>query len=325
MPPRPSRANPSRRTSSSHLRNARDPPPPPAINPPPLDTLGIQFTCEAHLERFRILSGRRLRPTRFYDPNIATKLGIDGDLQQIFYSVGWHQFLNMHALSYKRITLEFLSTLEVVRSNTKNPRSITFQLMNETRHLNRTQLNTIFGWPTEGSHGPHSGRSERYDDNTFWNLITGQAVYYPQRAKASGVVSPGLRTAHRFLSLTIFARGDSAGVVTSRELYIVWCLVDGASFLNHAMWLMDHLDEVTRSRGDIAIGGMITIIASSFGLDLTGQQVIPCSTRLDLKAFQTMGWIGTEVTAEGYVWKVGQRPYAYLPNPERTVIYNPEN
>ncbi|KMS64498.1 hypothetical protein BVRB_019670, partial [Beta vulgaris subsp. vulgaris] len=118
---------------------------------------------------------------------------------------------------------------------------------------------------------------------------------------------------------------DSAGVVTSRELYIVWCLVDGASFLNPAMWLMDHLDEVTRSRGDIAIGGMITIIASSFGLDLTGQQVIPGSTRLDLKAFQTMGWIGTEVTAEGYVWKVGQRPYAYLPNPERTVIYNPEN
>ncbi|KMS94829.1 hypothetical protein BVRB_014930, partial [Beta vulgaris subsp. vulgaris] len=282
-----SRANPARRTCSSHLRNTRNPsnpPPPPTINPPPLDITGIQFTCEAHLERFCVLSDRHLHVTRFCDPQVATELGIDDDLQRLFYSVGWQQFLNMHSLSYRRITLEFLSTLKVVRSSTKNPRSISFQLMNESRQLNRNQSNAIFGWPAEGSYGPHSNRPERYGDNTFWNLITGQAVYYPQRAKASG-----------------------------------------ASFLNHAMWLMDHFDEVTRSRDEIAIGGMIFVIALSFGVDLTCQQVIPGCTRLDLKDFQTMGWIANEATVAGYVWKLVQCPCAYLPNQKRTVINIPEN
>ena len=54
-------------------------------------------------------------------------------------------------------------------------------------------------------------------------------------------------------------------------------------------------------------------------------QIISGSTRFDLKAFQTMGWIANEVNADGYFWKVRQHPYAYLPNPERTIIYNLEN
>ncbi|KMT11705.1 hypothetical protein BVRB_5g106420 [Beta vulgaris subsp. vulgaris] len=81
-------------------------------------------------------------------------------------------------------------------------------------------------------------------------------------------------------------------------------------FLNPTIWLMDPLDEVTRSRGDITIGGISLVIALSFGIDLTVQPVMSGSTQLDLKDFHTMGWITTEVTADGYVWKSGEPSHA---------------
>ena len=64
--------------------------------------------------------------------------------------------------------------------------------------------------------------------------------------------------------MTIFARGDSAGVVSSRELFILW-----SQFLEPCMWLMDHFDKVTTCHGEIAIGGMISVIVLSFGVDFT--------------------------------------------------------
>ena len=94
-------------------------------------------------------------PPHFYDHQVTIELGLEGDLQQLFYSVGWQQYFNMHDLLYKRITFEFLSTFEIVCSETKNPCSITFQLMNEPRQLNKRQLIENFGWPTEGLYRPH--------------------------------------------------------------------------------------------------------------------------------------------------------------------------
>jgi len=214
-----SRRNQPRNTSSSNLRN---PPPPPPLAPPQLDTLGIEFRHEDYLNQFMRLSARPIRPTRFYDVTASQELYVDGDVAQLFHQVGWDNWLNLHALTYKRLTLEFLSTLTVLRSEESgNPRSITFQLMGENYTRSVGQINEAFGWPRGGTIGPRSDQSRKFRPGTFWRQLTSRFDYDPTRSKATSLVSPGFRITHRLLSSTIFARGDSQGVVVVHELYFL--------------------------------------------------------------------------------------------------------
>lgn len=52
---------------------------------------------------------------------------------------------------------------------------------------------------------------------------------------------------------------------------------------------MNHFEEVVSSHDKISIGGMIFVVSLSFGAALTGEQVNPGCSSLDMKAFQTIG------------------------------------
>lgn len=318
-----SRRNQRRATSSANLRN---PSPPPPIAPPQMDTLGIEFRDQEFLQNFLRLSARPIRPTRFYDVTASQELYVDGDVAQLFHQVGWDNWLNLHALTYKRLTLEFLSTLTVLRSEgSGNPRNISFQLMGQRYTRNIGQINDAFGWPRGGSIGPRSNKSRKFRPGAFWRQLTSRFDYVPTRSKATSLVSPGFRISHRLLASTIFARGDSLGVVAARELYFLWHMTEGDNRINPGAWFIDHLEYVSsRPSGAIAIGGMITIIAVSLGIDVAGLQVVQGETRINMRSFVSMHWL-EEQEAGGYLWKVGSKDYAILPDPENTAIYDESN
>ena len=318
-----SRRNAPRSTSTANLRN---PSPPPLIAPPQLDTLGIEFRHQDHLNQFLRLSARPIKPTRFYDVTASQALYVDGDVAQLFNQVGWGNWLDLHALTYKRLTLEFLSTLTVLRSaESGNPRRISFQLMGQHYTRNVGQINDAFGWPRGGSIGPRSNQSRKFRAVAFWRQLTSRFDYVPTRSKATSLVNPGFRISHRLLASTIFARGESLGVVAARELYFLWSMTEGDARINPGSWLIDHLEFVSsRPRGAITIGGMITIIALSLGLDVTGLQEVPGETRINMRSFVSMHWV-EEQDAGGYLWKVGNKDYAILPDPANTAIYDEQN
>ena len=101
---------------------------------------------------------------------------------------------------------------------------------------------------------------------------------------------------------------------------------DGGGYrINPGAWLIDHLEYVSsRPSGAITIGGMITIIAVSLGIDFAGLQVVPGETRINMRSFVSMHWL-EEQEAGGYLWKVGSKDYAILPDPENTAIYDESN
>ena len=281
------RRNTPRHTSTANLRNPSLPPP---VAPPQVDTLGIEFRNQEHLNNFIRLSSRRIKPTRFYDVEASRLLMVDGDVAQLFNQVGWSSWLNLHSLTYRNLTLEFLSTFSVTRSEgSSNPRRVSFQLLGQ--HYDRPIgfFNNCFGWPKGGTIGPRSPLANDYSPVHFWQRLTGRLDYNPARSKGSCIVSPCFRITQRFLTGTIFARGDSQGVVSAGVLYFMWHMSEGDERINPGAWLIDHLEDVSvAKKGDIAIGGMISIIAATLGVDFADMQAVTGDTRLNFRSFTSM-------------------------------------
>ena len=66
-----------KRARSSSTKPRHVIPPPPEVE----ETYGIEFSKESHWDRFKRLSKRKLRPTRFYDQATTKFLGIDEDVR----------------------------------------------------------------------------------------------------------------------------------------------------------------------------------------------------------------------------------------------------
>ena len=150
--------NQSGNTSLGRLRN---PPPPPQVQIPHVNTLGIRWEDQNFLTRFIRNSERRIRPTKFYNHDVAESLGVEADVRQLFDMSGKGSWLELHAQTYKRLTLEFLSSFYIHRDTNKCPRYITFQLMNADHRMTIEELNQTFGWSTTGNKGPMDAYSRK--------------------------------------------------------------------------------------------------------------------------------------------------------------------
>ena len=55
----------------------------------------------------------------------------------------------------------------------------------------------------------------------FWEEISGEPRYIPSRSKASNIMSPILKVAHRILSYTIFGNIKNSGNVSLELLFVL--------------------------------------------------------------------------------------------------------
>src|SRR3954463_12863071 len=86
----------------------------------------------------------------------------------------------------------------------------------------------------------------------------GLPQYEARTAKASWIQNPCFRFAQKGLAFTLFGRGDSTGVATKRELYLLYAIVNKEP-VNVAAFVADHLGTMGRaSSSSISVGGMIT-------------------------------------------------------------------
>ncbi|KAK9740152.1 hypothetical protein RND81_03G015300 [Saponaria officinalis] len=88
-------------------------------------------------------------------------------------------------------------------------------------------------------------------------------------------------------------------------------------------FLKSCVDTRRATKGKIPLGGMVTLIALSLGLDLSGEEAVPGSPRLTITALQNMRIIVPLARGEAYALLVGTRqkvPYLRLPRPEGTAI-----
>ncbi|KAL2896985.1 V-type ATP synthase subunit D 2 [Bienertia sinuspersici] len=190
-----------------------------AIPQPTMPTLGIVFQKREHQQRFVSLSSRKIMSTKFFDGQALEALG----------NLGWANFITYRKYTYKRLTLEFVATLETNSTPSdsndqfSNPNiAMTFQIFNQQHSSTLDELNTIFGWPTDAEYGPIGFWAiEDCDADLFWQRISAEESFNSRASKASWIVSPILRVVHRLLVMSLFQKKEISAI-TKDELRVIW-------------------------------------------------------------------------------------------------------
>ncbi|KAL2930001.1 UDP-3-O-acylglucosamine N-acyltransferase [Bienertia sinuspersici] len=260
-----------------------------------MPTLGIVFQKREHEQRFVSLLSRKIMSTKFFDGQALEALGCREQVTQLLSNLGWANFITYRDYTYKRLTLEFLATLETNSTPSdpndqfSNPNiTMTFQMFNQQHSLTLDELNTIFGWPTNAEYGPMG----------FWAIEDCDADLFWQEISA----------------------------ITKDELRVIWLSLQNLTqyhALNNGAYLLDRFiatasGEVFKSA--ILSGGMITIIARALGhavdVDSDPRGLVDNDILLDLGAMRSMEFFqGNRAMRPPFKWLVRGKEWMMVPSP----------
>lgn len=244
---------------------------------PPADGI-IHFDRTSDQEdRFNKLSERTLTGTRFIDLDFLDHYGLLEDVRYLLGRIGWLEFIKFSGSTYGPITLEFLSSFSVTGGENA---FVSFRIFNHRIVKTLPAFNKLLKLPTDGP------RKVPLDwiPQTLWAQITTHGDQYrPSSSKAANIYNPVFRYLQRLLANTIFARGESTGTCRESELFFLHCMLEGTP-PDTGFFLAKQLQRVgtNRSSGDIAIGGLVTIIIQQLGCDISSFTATHGESRLDL-------------------------------------------
>ncbi|KAL2901138.1 Calmodulin-like protein 11 [Bienertia sinuspersici] len=243
-----------------------------------MPTLGIVFQKREHQQRFVSLLSRKIMSTKFFDGQALEALGCRQQVTQLLSNLGWANFITYRDYTYKRLTLEFLATLET--NSTPN------------------ELNTIFRWPTDAEYGPMGFWAiEDCDADLFWQGISGEESFNSRSSKASWIVSPVLRIVHRLLVMALFQKQE-IGAITKDELRVIWLSLQNPTqyhALNNGAYLLD------RHSADV---------------DSDPRGPVDTDILLDLGAMRSMEFFqGNRAMRPPFKWLVRGKEWMMVPSP----------
>ncbi len=213
-----------------------------------------------------------------------TDLGIHLEIQKLCGNIGAHPLLQLNEPTYAALTSEFLASYKYqIHRGDRSSASLQFQLGNEARSLSLTQLNNIFGFPAVQE--DESVTSEEL--SKFWYDISGFETPFVG-AQACYVVHPVFRVIHRLLGNTIGARKEPSKI-KEVEHRVLFCMVHERRIdLGHQLALKFGNDYKTATA--ICTGGLITILAKHFGIDLELYSATP-SRLIDMNHLRSIGMV----------------------------------
>ncbi|XP_056683569.1 uncharacterized protein [Spinacia oleracea] len=272
--------------STSRAREPKPPLPPPQFEAG-RDFPNVIFAMDWQWDRFVHLKKREVIPTRFICQKSLHDMGLEQDVKRVFYGVGMRNMYSMLRLTFRRLTLEFLSSLHLRKDGYRNVSSVHFRLMNIDVHLSLADFGGIFGLSTTPSRKPGSA----HNNCEMWGKLTGNSdPDSMQHLHASKIQHPVPIVFYRFLGFTIFGREETQNV-RSTELEILggYVLEGEARYkMNLAHHMASQLYSIATSSHTtrITIGGLITHIAmATVNFVEANQTPVLGSNLLDLAYF----------------------------------------
>ncbi|CAI9260680.1 unnamed protein product [Lactuca saligna] len=221
---------------------------------------------------FLISNKRQVKSTKFLHRESFASLGVLDGVQALFNNIGWGQFLYNRAATYVEPTMEFLVTF----NPEDEAQTVTFQMLGEKRSLPHRVVNALMGASVDNLYYQQDPYPGNFNEHYFWQQITNEPPYSSSSSKASSIIHPCLRLAHRVLTCTIFACSE-VGQISKAKLFFLWCMTrengprpDFASFFFTKFYNLTTMD-----KGDIFIGGLITKYIGSFEPTNPEQWIIP--------------------------------------------------
>ena len=115
------------------------------------DRMGIRFADELHSDRFNKIKNREVKTTKWAWPIILNQLGITNDFNLLCNRVGLQNFVFQDVPTYRRLTLEFLSSLKSSVGPWQGEDMISFRLFNTNYTLSLDEWCNYFNLPSNVS------------------------------------------------------------------------------------------------------------------------------------------------------------------------------
>ncbi|KAL4565065.1 hypothetical protein LXL04_029147 [Taraxacum kok-saghyz] len=269
----------------------------PPVNP---THMGVQFSNDTQREKFESLLTRKQLTQKFCNKTSLIDMHISTQIQRLFQNIGWENLLDAMYSSYRKPTLEFLSSVNLDHG------VLQFRVMNQTYEINEDEICGIIDAPTDNAFGPNDSVPD-YNPLAFWIQITGQTNYDASRARASHIIHPVLRIAHRIVASIIYPR-DERSTVNSGELKLLYCMTHPSDRRPHfGAWLSHKLAIIGgQSSGTIMCGGVITMLMYSIGAFPANHddlERLPGRPRLDIEAYIACRLF--RKNSDGIAWLIG--------------------
>lgn len=280
---------------------------------------GVRGLDQEQKQAWDRLSRRPTVPTRYLKEHMLNYLGVEADVVKLSLvgepEQGVHGFLFRAYPSFRRYTLEFLSSLRVIKRNVGRHELIDrveFRLDNQNRVLTLADFDVVFKTAMDGD-------QENFNHDSFWKLITLEEHYTAGTSKASAIRNPVLRLCHRGISNSIFARSDS-GSINSTEIFLLYSLLRG-KLIHLNQYVPLYWERVARNNtGTICCGGHITAICSFFDIELNPNHIIPGEMYLTYDVLHQMDVLKRDQNCYAYLYQGSRGDHFPLPSPDLTHI-----
>ena len=179
----------------------------PRSDPPPIVSEPM-FSNEEHKMRYSILSQKSFGNVRKIDWEVLQTLRLDGIILEYITQAGWDKLFSIEEPTFRELTLEVLSTIEILKARAISPSRISFRILGKKHRLSLDELGVYMGiyseayaWASE-CHSLPTDFPHPVTSHSFWTSISNGS----RNQKASQMSSPVHRYIHALWTRSIGGR-----------------------------------------------------------------------------------------------------------------------
>lgn len=278
---------------------------------------GVILNEQAQQDKWALLVKMDIKPSKYPDDSCLEELELKEDVWKLCERIGVAGIFRGQWPSYKRMMVEFLSSLVITKAHDAVIEKIEFQLDNKDFSFTVEELNAIFGCA-----GGHFWEHEDYSRNAFWRLITyfngGEVAgvsFDPRKAKAALIRNPVFRFIQKAGAHSAFARHET-GTLQAAELFMIWCGVRGES-MDIGSYVVEHLGRASnKKKGILTCGGVITAIALHCEVDFSEWEMVPGGMTLGMQELMKAEFIKIDNRGRGFFL---QKDGTHFPMPKKNL------
>jgi hypothetical protein len=215
----------------------------------------ISICTTEEIEKYKSLRRREFAHTRIYDVNLLERVGLEEELPTILWTIGWGKLYNEPRQDSRLLTLEFLTTFEIVEKGRKL--LVKFHLLGKSFAYDLSHFSELLDFSK--SCLPESTAMRNFNKVEFSNAISGKSA----RLRFSDIHNPSLRFLHRWMSFILFPMVELC-FVTTPELKCLFAIVNRIKYTSIAD-IIDYFTNVSKILGPIECTSLITQIAMNLG------------------------------------------------------------
>jgi hypothetical protein len=180
--------------------------------PEAINSNDISIRTIEEMEKYEFLHHREFSHTHIYDVNLLERVGFDEELPTILRTIGWGKLYDEPRHGSRLLTLEFLTTFEIVEIG---------RMFFMKIHLFRKSFGCDFSRFGALLDFSKSCLTESSDMRNFNKVEFSDAISRKSgRLRFSDIHNPSIRFLHRWMSFMLFPMAELHSITTPKLKYL---------------------------------------------------------------------------------------------------------